>query len=269
MNKLGDLMFAGFKKQSYETVSGNNNNVELQSSLLEITVANNLDALTGLDAKGLDDGALVFIRNVGASNVLTIKNNDINSDDKNRIRISVGDITLPPGRWAFAVQNSPGWDAFIPVSSLPSGIQVSGFFTTAPTGWVLMNGGTIGSSTSGATLLADASAILLYVHLWDNLADAQAPVSSGRGASALADFAANKTIVVPDHRGFFPFGKDAAGTGSTMGGTFGAKDHTHDVVVDGEDATLALGLVQVGADDTYTTSENNPPGLAKTFIIKL
>src|SRR5258708_1610023 len=44
--------------------------------------------------------------------------------------------------------------------------------------------------------------------LWNSWADAQAPVSSGRGASAAADFAAHKTITLPDLRGRVVAGLD-------------------------------------------------------------
>jgi microcystin-dependent protein len=69
--------------------------------------------------------------------------------------------------------------------------------TTADTGWVLMNDGTIGSASSGATTRANADTEALFTLLWTNTADAQCAVSTGRGASAAADFAANKTIALP------------------------------------------------------------------------
>lgn len=70
-------------------------------------------------------------------------------------------------------------------------------FKTAETGWVLMNDGTIGSASSGATSRANADTEDLYVLLWDNVGDQYAPVTGGRGASAAADFAANKALKLP------------------------------------------------------------------------
>ena len=99
--------------------------------------------------------------------------------------------------------------------------------SSAPTDWLLMNGGTIGDATSGGTLRANADCANLFAFLWNNLADAQAAVSTGRGANAAADFAAHKTITVPDMRQKFPIGKAASGTGSVLGGTGGNIDHTH------------------------------------------
>ncbi len=112
---------------------------------------------------------------------------------------------------------------------IPVGTVIQQFATTAPTGFLLLAGGTIGSASSGATLRANADTALLFSHLWTNLANAEAAVSGGRGASAAADFAAHKTLTIPDMRQKFPLAKAASGTGSTLGGTGGSIDlsHTH------------------------------------------
>jgi len=79
------------------------------------------------------------------------------------------------------------------------------------TGWVRANGRTIGSAASGATERANADAAALYSHLWNNFTNAVCPVSTGRGANAAADFAANKTIQLLDWRGYVPGGLDDMG----------------------------------------------------------
>ncbi len=66
-------------------------------------------------------------------------------------------------------------------------------------GFVRLNGRTIGSATSGATERANADCQELFEYLWT--ADANLTVSTGRGATAAADWAANKTIALPDGRG--------------------------------------------------------------------
>lgn len=66
--------------------------------------------------------------------------------------------------------------------------------TAADGGWVLMNDGTIGNAASGATTRAHADTAALFTHLWTVAADKECPVSGGRGASAAADYAANKTL---------------------------------------------------------------------------
>lgn len=79
------------------------------------------------------------------------------------------------------------------------------------TGWVRMNGQTIGNAVSGATGRANADAQNLFVYLWNNYPNTICPVSSGRGASGLADFNANKTIGLPDMRATGIVGMDGMG----------------------------------------------------------
>lgn len=83
--------------------------------------------------------------------------------------------------------------------------------TTAPCGWLRCNGQTIGNAASSATGRALADTEALFRHLWANYADAVCPVSGGRGASSAADYAANKTIGLPDLRGRTLAGLDDMG----------------------------------------------------------
>jgi microcystin-dependent protein len=115
-------------------------------------------------------------------------------------------------------------------SSTPTGTIAPFVGATAPTGWAILTGAsavrTIGDASSGASL-ASATTSDLFTLLWNSMADGQAAVSSGRGATAAADFAAHKTITIPDPRGRALIG---AGTGSgltarTHGATGGAETH--------------------------------------------
>jgi microcystin-dependent protein len=128
----------------------------------------------------------------------------------------------------------------------PPGVMQDYCGTTAPTGWVLASGRTIGSATSGGTERANADTVDLYTLLWDSFANTELPIqdSTGtattRGASAAADFAANKRMPVPDLRGRIPAGKDNMGgttasrltsggsgiTGTTMGAAGGVQTVT-------------------------------------------
>lgn len=85
--------------------------------------------------------------------------------------------------------------------------------TTAPPGWIFLNGKTIGNASSGATERANADTQDLFTLLWDNVTDAFAPVSGGRGGDATSDFNANKTIQLLN-----PLGRvfGAAGTPSAI-----------------------------------------------------
>jgi microcystin-dependent protein len=111
-------------------------------------------------------------------------------------------------------------------------------------GWVRCNGRTIGSASSGATERANSDCQDLFEHLWG--VDSNLTVTGGRGASAAADWSADKAITLPDVRGKYLFGLDdmgnsAAGVltgGTTLGETGGEEEttltaaqhaaHTHD-----------------------------------------
>jgi len=100
--------------------------------------------------------------------------------------------------------------------------------TVADTGWVMCNDGTIGNAASGGTTRANADTVNLFTLLWDNVADAQAAVSGGRGANAAADYAANKTIALTKMLGR-AFGSAGAGAGLTsrvLGLATGTETHT-------------------------------------------
>lgn len=85
--------------------------------------------------------------------------------------------------------------------------------TAADTGWVMFNDGTIGNAASGGTTRANADTVALFTLIWNNTADAQCAVSTGRGANAAADYAANKTIALPKALGR---ALAAAGAGSGL-----------------------------------------------------
>lgn len=102
-------------------------------------------------------------------------------------------------------------------------VDATEIFTTGDTKWrfdsnpisgfVRLNGRTIGSAISGATERPNSDTEDLFNYLWNTLSDSIAPVSTGRGVSASADWAANKTITLPSMRGRVPVGTD------TMGGS--------------------------------------------------
>lgn len=108
----------------------------------------------------------------------------------------------------------------------------------APTGWVRMNGRTIGAAASGAAERANTDCEDLFIFLWNK--DSNLAVSGGRGATANGDWAANKTIALPDPRGsalviLDSFGNSAAGRvtdailgadSDTLGTRGGSQTHT-------------------------------------------
>ncbi len=99
-------------------------------------------------------------------------------------------------------------------SGVPTG-AVQGFrMKTAPSGWVKENGGTIGNASSGATTRANADTLNLFTNQWNNFDNTERPIQTSagaattRGASAAADFAANKRFPLADSRSRFMRGAD-------------------------------------------------------------
>lgn len=119
--------------------------------------------------------------------------------------------------------------------------------TSAPSGWVRSAGRTIGSATSGATERANADTEDLFLHLWS--VDSTLSVSGGRGGSAAGDWAANKTIALPDFRertfvGLATMGNSDAGL-------------VADSLVDGGETSSDLGAT-AGVDDVALLKANLP-----------
>lgn len=84
---------------------------------------------------------------------------------------------------------------------MPTGVIVPFGGSSAPAGHLLCNGAAVSRTT-----YADLFAVIGTTY------------GAGDGST---------TFNVPDMRGRFPLGKAASGTGSTLGGTGGAIDHTH------------------------------------------
>lgn len=102
----------------------------------------------------------------------------------------------------------------------PTTIFSTGMWTWKPdastmAGWVRINGRTMGNAASGASERANADTQALYIYIWQTYSQPTAntvcPVVGGIGASALADYNANKQITLKDMRGRAPFGLDDMG----------------------------------------------------------
>jgi hypothetical protein len=97
------------------------------------------------------------------------------------------------------------------VSQVQTGMIHAEFVNTVKTGYVRLNGRTIGNASSLASERAHADTADLFAYLWNNLVDAIATVSTGRGGSAASDFAANKNIILPNCQGTTLIGLDDMG----------------------------------------------------------
>lgn len=128
-------------------------------------------------------------------------------------------ITTSTGSVIRTVDDIPGETSAASVTpgtgtTYPPGFMAAANLTGTVSGWVRANGRTIGNGSSGATERANADTSDLFTVLWN---DTLLSVSGGRGASAAADYAANKTIALPDYRGRAFVGlADMGGSTSTV-----------------------------------------------------
>jgi hypothetical protein len=159
-------------------------------------------------------------------------------------------------------------------------------------GFVRANARTIGSSSSGATERANADTETLFLFLWNNFSNSLCPVSTGRGGSAAADWAANKTIATLDMRGRLPYGMDTMGNSAagvvdaatSAAGALGSEEitllqsqlpsinfldtlvvdsHTHSVSVDGTTGTQSASHTHSGttsSDGSHNHDTDNAGG---------
>jgi hypothetical protein len=99
--------------------------------------------------------------------------------------------------------------------------------TTADDGYVMADDGSIGNGSSGASNRANSDTEDLFTFFWNNTTDSECPVSSGRGASAAADFAANKTLTIPQTvgRALAIAGSGSGLTARTLADTVGEETH--------------------------------------------
>lgn len=137
--------------------------------------------------------------------------------------------TIVPGyRWLSTAENNTtdpdaggaGWVQ--DPGQVPTGTPTASLSTTVPYGYVSANGTTIGNGSSNATGRANADTQFLFAFVWTNCSNAICPIytsggaASSRGASAAADYAANKALAVWNMNGSALMGADSQnGTTST------------------------------------------------------
>lgn len=139
---------------------------------------------------------------------------------------------------------------------IPTGVMLPYGATTAPTGWVRCNARTIGNASSSATERANADTETLFTFLWTNYSDSVCAVSSGRGISAAADFAASKTITLPDLRGRGFFGLDDMGNSAASRlGTVITNQTTNGATGGSETVTLTEAQMP---QHNHTATVNDP-----------
>jgi len=192
-------------------------------------------------------------------------------------------------------------------SGFATGMGMALHTATVPSGWILADGRTIGDASSGATNRANADCQALFTEFWNSYANAELAVSGGRGANAAADWAAHKTIGVPDLRGRTIVGKDNMGgttasritsggsgiTGTTLGASGGTETHTlttaqlashqHTINVRGSGTGALTSINSTNATDgdnlggasstanagSGSAHQNTQPSIVCNYIIKL
>jgi microcystin-dependent protein len=134
-------------------------------------------------------------------------------------------------------------------------------------GFVRMNGRTIGSATSGASERANADTEALFLFYWASFSNTLAPVSGGRGASAAADWSANKTLTLLDMRNKGPFGLPDMGntnTGEFASTTFDVGDATT-AGSQGGDARHTLATTELPAHTHSITDPEHTHGMTNNY----
>lgn len=105
----------------------------------------------------------------------------------------------------------------------------------APAGWLMVNDGTIGNVSSGASTRANNDTQALFTLIWENISNTYAPVYApgtsslvARGVSAAADWAANRHILTSQilGRALAIAGNGASLTARALGTYVGAETHT-------------------------------------------
>lgn len=195
-------------------------------------------------------GALTLTHNAtllnlpGAANITTAAGDSLiatpNSTSNGWNVVSFTRAAVAPDFVNTAAMNAAIAAAVGALSTIPVGAVEAFALASAPTGWLKANGGTIGNATSGGTLRANADTSALFTALWEAFPNTvlaiqdSAGAASTRGASAAADFAANKRLPVHDLRGEFIRGFDdgrGVDSGRVNGGAQAQdiQSHTHGI----------------------------------------
>ena len=123
--------------------------------------------------------------------------------------------------------------------------------SAAQAGWVRLNGRTIGSGASAATERANADCQALFIHLWNE--DPTLVVAGGRGGTANGDWAAGKTISLPDPKGRAFIVPDSFGAAPA------------NVVTDAQLGAESDQLGAKGGSAARSIARNNLPASSLTF----
>lgn len=246
--------------------SGGSPSSDVTTSLLAATVTSSWTQFTGTVTLPSVTGKS---RGTNLDDVLYLA---INFPVSQLCTVDVADVQLQKGSEVTTfIQKSQddqiqGTDVISLYSNFSTGDLKFTLKATADQGWVMCNDSTIGNVASAASNKG-ISTKALYVLLWNNVSNTYAPVSTGRGASAEADFNANKTLTLTR-----VLGRALAGAGAGSGltsralgeilgeekhtmttGELVAHTHTGTSTISGNVAGGAPNGITFGADNQNTT----------------
>lgn len=218
------------------------------------------------------DATLVRPSNWNAAHVTSMAPNSI-----------LGNNTVGTAPFA-EIPISPFMAALLATTDLPTlqsfiGAATTGdmrwtFATVANPGWLMVIGSplVIGDATSGAALRANADCANLFALIWNGCP--AAAVSGGRGANPAADFAAHKTIVIPDlcGRSVMAAGLGTGLTNRVLGTAYGEENHfltTPELAPHAHGNTIIdpghVHSVSGGVFGGTSTTSFTPPGFSAPF----
>jgi hypothetical protein len=201
-------------------------NTQLQSAAFTVTI-NDINktficsaaaayAVTLLSAAVAGDGFRLTFKKINDEQAITLTPAGIETIDGQSTFILNADyqavtIVSNGANWLILNENAAG--------VYQTGDIIYTFSLNARVGWLLLNEGTIGNAASGATTRANADTLNLFTLIWNGVTNTFCPIfnsdgtSGTRGASALADFNANKRLSLPRFMGRVV---GIAGTGSGL-----------------------------------------------------
>lgn len=176
------------------------------------------------------------------------------------------------------------------VIAIPTGLRFGWLGTTGavPSGYILLDGLTIGDATSGANYVGTTYQAL-FLLLWAAYGNTELAIlnsngsAGSRGASAQADFDAHKRLPLPDYRGRVAAGNDTMSSssanrltnvsgslnGDTMGATGGTETHTLTAAQSGLQAHVHTGPAHTHLTfNTTDASINAPASVGETLNIE-
>ena len=196
----------------------------------------------------------------------------IRLQDKNGVVQLASDFVLIIGP---AGGTGGGGTTVDPNALIQTGNMILRYGVGAFTGYVRMNGLTLGSATSGATERANADTQSLFQQLWN--VDPNLILTPARGASASLDWSANKQLALPDWRGYAPAGMcDMGNTASNIlsSAYWGGNPIALGAVGGGESFTLTVGNIPTNITSSgsnfisVATEARNIPSTAGTISIQ-